>query len=358
MASCTSSGTAGPHASGSALPSLVAPGASRALVVAVERAKHPGLWLYRVGADRRAVQVATVGPPPGRFFSAYGMTLSAGSSPVLCVVWSGDEPEGDGSGQESARCYAWGDRDGFALPVEGAVSDVALRDDGRAVAWTTSVNQGDEHTSHYDLVLADLDVGRTESRVTHQRTFVTQSEELPAGATALGCADTVGLGTWAGADRLLLQAWGENDFPGELFTHTATAPAAGSTPECRVIREPGHRVADGYNFFRSVAGGDASSFLAIEGQYCEITCSDHRQPAAPRAVRVDLRSGRVLDVVASPAAGRSIQLVSGGRDGVLYASVSQRSFNGMRVYLRWPGEKHGTLITGLPADLERVVAQP
>jgi hypothetical protein len=70
-------------------------------------------------------------------------------------------------------------------------------------------------------------------------------------------------------------------------------------------------------------------------------------------VRVDLATGNVLEVIATPDVGRELISVSGGRSGVIYVTARE---NDQRVYLRLPGEKRGTRITGLPTG--EVFVQP
>lgn len=70
-------------------------------------------------------------------------------------------------------------------------------------------------------------------------------------------------------------------------------------------------------------------------------------------MRVDLTTGRVLEVVSMPLPGREVMSVSGGSRGVVYVTGKP-----LRAFLRLPGEAHGTLITGPPGDAISVVAQP
>jgi hypothetical protein len=352
LASCTS-GTTVPGAHRSATPGAAPSSATpvarvataparRSLVVAVQRSGHEGLWLYRVDAARRAHLVRQVAPPGGGGSDA-DAALSAGATPTLCVVWSDDSVRTD-----PAWCYPWG-RDGSALPVDGEAYGLALREDGEAVAWESVVNPGSESDSWDDLVVASTGSERTRYR----RHFVSQEAgSPPAGTRPLGCSDTAGRIVWAGADELLLQAWGDNDFPGQLYLHSVADGPTGSAPACREVRE---RHEPSYNYFTDVGWSDGRTFLAVEGEYCELQCPGGREPLPQRAVRVDVRTGRVTEAVATPAPGRSVTGLSGGPDGIVY-----RTYGGgeERCYLRWPGEKHGAPVTGLPSDVEQVVAQP
>lgn len=347
LASCSSS-TPEPSASAAPTPTVASPSAtlstagSRGLVLAVRRSEHEGLWLYRVDESRRARQVGSIDGPAGQ--RPEWMTLSAGTRPLVCSVWASDVDDAD-----PVWCYRVDDLRGWALPVEGEAQGVAVRPDGEAVAWEATIDPGDPDTTRDELVVASLDGERTRD----QRRFVSQDVgDPPSGTRPLGCSDTAGAISWKDEDELIVQAWGDNDFPGESVQHSVAAGPDGVEPACREIPE---RHDGTYNYFTRPVAFDGRSFLAVEGEWCEIECPHKGKPTPRRAVLVDLRTGRVLEVIATPAAGRGVTAVTGGTHGVVY--VTQGS-NDTRVYLRWPGEKHGTPVVGLPVDLDWLVAQP
>lgn len=73
-----------------------------------------------------------------------------------------------------------------------------------------------------------------------------------------------------------------------------------------------------------------------------------------------MASGRVLQILATAAKGRDLVSVSGSEAAVVYVTGVFDGDNGWtdtKAYLRLPGESRGTLITGLPADFQTVVAQ-
>ena len=336
LAGCTS-GTASPaaHVSPSAVVSPAASPPTQALVVAVTRNDHPGVWLYRVGADRVARHLSTIAPPRGRFFSTYGLSLSAGQRPDVCVIWTGDEPEGDGDGEEATYCYPASQPVGHRIPVEGQVDELALDATGTRLFWSTSDAESGATAKGF---VAAYSAGR----VSAERSF------------ALDCSNYLLAALWDGRDRLVLHCTsGDSDDPGFLALQ-GISPSLGPLTK---IPEPSH-VGAGYNTFVHPGGVSAGGVLALEGQQCDLSCPGGGTGLASRAVRLDVRTGRVLEVIATPARGRSLWNVTGGPHGFVYVTISNGPRVDMRAYVRWPGERHGTPITGLPSDVEEVVAQP
>jgi subtilisin family serine protease len=72
-------------------------------------------------------------------------------------------------------------------------------------------------------------------------------------------------------------------------------------------------------------------------------------------VHLDLASGEVLAVVATVAEGRYLVSVSGTPDAAVYVTAAEGT--DLKAYLRLRGEQRGTPITGLPGDVEDVLAQ-
>lgn len=118
----------------------------------------------------------------------------------------------------------------------------------------------------------------------------------------------------------------------------------------------------GYSDLIARTSATSTEALAVEVELCDVECEGGGRPRPSRAVRVGLPSGEILEVIATAATGRYLNRVSGGRRGVLYATEVDPVLVGggnadVRVYLRLPGEKHGVVVTGLPADVNEVVAQ-
>ena len=311
------------------------------VVVAVET--QSDVLLYRVDADRHATRVGQLQRPRGT--SPLAVTLSRGVAPDACVVWGSPGPEDNGGVfPRAVRCYPWGDLVGRTVPVHGRPGyKVALRADGGALAWTSSPSADSSESDLMDdqaLVVADYRRGAVTN--VRERLVYTGGD---AATVDVGCASFVYGVAWAG-DRLLLECSGENDYPGGLVLQGQDLLGAP-----RAVDDEDNPP---YNYDTEVVTADRGSYLAVEGEYCEIECDDHQPPEARRAVRVDLGSGR-REVIATPAMNRDLLSVSGGDRGIVYVTEGSGP---NRCYLRLPGEKHGVLITGLPADVIRVFAPP
>lgn len=86
--------------------------------------------------------------------------------------------------------------------------------------------------------------------------------------------------------------------------------------------------------------------------------ANHPEPReAARAVRVDLDSGRVRDVVAFPRQGRDVLSVSGGPHAALYVTAAVTGED-VIISVRYAGEERGAPVEGLPAQVEAAVLQP
>jgi len=325
LAGCTAgtTGAAPAPSAGASTP------AARALLVAATRETRDGIWLYRIGPDRVARHVATV-PPPEPSSRASAITMSAGTTPSMCVIWSADGPGDDRLGVHAASCY---DRledglepSGTPVPVAGQVDEIALDAEGTRLFWSTKSEDGDATGG----VVADYDDGRTSG----------------GRALDMDCSRYLLSVVWAGRDRLVLHCTsGDNDDPGFLMTHEL---GAGSWAP-----RPGHQVGEAETFVHP-GFADETSVGAFERR-CASGC-DTAMPRmlSARAVRVDLRTGRVVEVVATPAEGRHLHTLTGGAHGVVYVTEGRTD---TRVYLRWPGERRGTRVAGLPADLATLTAQ-
>lgn len=332
LASCTS-GTPKPTAHGTPTPTGAAPAASasatRSLVLAVTRRDTATVSLYRVGEARTAMRVANL-DVPGSYFTTYGITISAGQRPDVCVVWSADEPEGDGSGREAVYCYAGLSTAGVQVPIDGQPDEIALDPEATRLFWSI----GDPEADTLAGVVADYSAGH----VTRQVPF------------SMDCSRYLLAALWAGRERLVLHCTsGDSDDPGFLVTEEL---GGGSNAP-----HEGHRIGPDETFVWP-GYADETSVLALERR-CRAACgTEAPKMLSERAVRVELSTGKVLEVIATPAKGRFLNAVTGGAHGIVYVTDAEGDHRDVRVYLRWPGEKHGTLITGLPADVETVVAQP
>lgn len=313
---------------------------SPGLVVALGRGSE-GVDLYRVGTDRKATLLSTIRPPAPptgasfRLSASRRIVLSGGPTPVTCVLW--ERVDTDGVGDNRVRCYAFGDAQGFAVDDgRGVVTDLALSADGTRLAW---VSQLDEMGSEDDLVVGELEVDTVRER--RRLPTSRQSGDIPtAGCPMFGPISLA----WVDGDRLLLGCNEGDDFNGALVLQSLSRGGPGA--EVRVDQPP-------YNEMLGVVSAGPAGGLGVQGQWCEmvegVVCPDDPE----RAVRFDVVTGKVLEVIATADKGRGVQSVSGGDHGVVY--VTTNGSDG-RVYLRLPGEKHGVRVTGIVGS--EVVAQP
>jgi len=323
VAACSAGGSTSP-----------APPRTSGTVVAVSVRGDDGVRLYRVGRNRKAVLLSRVAPPrAGELASTW--TLSGGERPDLCVVWDvrSDAPGGE------LWCYPFGKPGkGIALEVGDAPERVALRPDGKALAWTTVTGeQGDVQ----DLIVADYRQGG-----------VKRARVLNKGSDkAFWYEEWVRGIAWASDHVLVLERPLQDDQPGgyELLDLNRIPPGGWGENALGVEPEPSQK---GYGYFTGVQSATVDWVLAVEGTLCDLDCAG-RPPT--RAVRVAIGSGRLLEVVATAAKGGRVSAVSGALDGIVYTTEAGRD---VRAYLRLKGEKRGLPVVGLPFGVEHVVAAP
>lgn len=270
--------------------------------------------LYRVGESRQAVWLRTI-PMPEVAKGIDDVALSGGDDPVVCVSWSTqDEADPD---VPVLQCF----------PPGGSVAGVhaqalALNPGATRVAWLFGGGDGSDQS----LSTADYAAGRV-SGVQTQLVYTTGARHAVDVGCPLGVRDL----TWAGS-KLLLECKGQNGTSGAL-----ELLASGPGPHVREVKGPGATGA----YLPQVGSADETTALGFDG--------------AGRAVRFDLATGRVLEVIATPAPSRFMISVGGGSRGVVYRTGGTRND---AVYLRFPGDKHGTRITGLPFINGTLAVQP
>ena len=303
-----------------------APHRSSAAVLAVSVHRRPVLALYRVERDRRATLLQRVQPPVAGE-RAVSWSLSGGDRPDLCVAWR------KGSAGE-LWCYPFGHPGSeVALGRPGAPTDVALRPDGRALAWT--VDSSGAAGAVQDLVTADYAKGATK----HLKVLAKGddrgfwSEEVVHGIA------------WASDHVLVLERPRDADRPGgyELLD-LLRVPAEGWGQNALSVDATAGDAARGYEYLTGVRSATIDWVLALEGG-----------TAPSRAVRAAIGDGRVLQVVGTAPRGQVVDSVSGSADGLVWTT---RAGLVERVHLRLKGQPAGGLVTGLPAALDRVVAAP
>lgn len=344
LAGCASQSESGsPDGARSATPKSDSTG----LVVAVIR-DTGALELYNIDHGRHAHLLRTLKSPLGTE-QARQVTLASGPNPRVCGIFLGQEGN-DSPGPSSIACYQ-----GTTLPTvirrsengDPATKDIdsftalSIRPDGRALVWLDSAYQ-----QQTDLFVAELDSGA----VSNARRIVT-SPETPGGRGSASQVDAEATSVaWAGS-KILMFVLDRGDAVGlRVQPVDEHAEHEGWLSSGRLVSPSD----PGFAYFDRVTSADASSALAVEGG------PSWRESRLTRAVRLDLATGRVIDVIASPAIGRGMLNVSGGDFGIVYTTgISLATgVTDERFYLKFPGDAHGQPILDLPSGTRRVVAQP
>lgn len=330
---------AGPTSVPAPVASPSAPPADPAgLLVAVRRASG-GLELHRVDRDRRTAALERVLEPPDEGADVLDVTMGSGQDPVVCATWHTGPTTVFEDKISELICYAA--RETAGRPVAGVYRPVhvALNATGDRVAWAELDEGGNQAIGAG--VLRD-------GELSGLRRFVArpgQPEEGEQAFTGTAVQDLA----WLDDDHVLLSTVVESDDGPALLRFDVTVPGA------RGWLDEGERVVSrdaGYVTFESVVTTDGTTALAV--QRGSFVADDSPPPS--RAVRVDLATGRVLQVVATAAAGRNVVGVSGGEPAVVYTTAAGFD-QPVRAYVRRAGEAKGTPITGLPADARDVLAQ-
>ena len=231
--------------------------------------------------------------------------------------------------------------------------NVAVRADGRAVAWSTFA---DETNGRIDVASLDgVQVGEV-------RSYLADPTRPEGSGEASFTGRNVGALAWLGDDELAVSQANQSDDDSGLTRFDVTpgatkgwarAPHVESSPDQASIYDV------------VVSPPVDGAVLAVDRPYWLLEEDELAKLPAPRAVRVDLRTGQVRDVVALPAGGREVTNVSGGARGVLYLTQKRdvRWDDDARdrqivVSLRYPDQERGQPLTGLPSDVLAAVLQP
>ena len=323
----------------SAAPSVAPSAAARLLAVA--RAAGP-LELYGLtGHTAVRVQTLTSPDPAARVVS---LSLSGGPSPLVCAVWDLTGPAADRRDDHRLLCYPTGAAAGVEIAEAGTdVAVVAVRPDAAALAW---VNTADNET----LTVASFEKGKANDL----RRYVADTSK-PAGSgeksfTGEGASSLA----WATPSELVISVVVESDDgpAPRRFALPASGDGGGWLKAPRVVVPATEK---GYFAYDSVVSASGPQALArMRSSWMD----EGHQP--DRAVRIDLASGAVREVLATAAEGRSITHVSGDGGTVVYrtAEPPDRAVEpdiDPKVYVRYTGDARGTQVTGLPADVAVVV---
>jgi hypothetical protein len=311
------------------------------MVIALSDSGRHHVTLYRVTQDRVAHKLRTIDAEPG-FGLVLSVTMTDAADPLTCVVHSTDTF--DGSEQRlQTRCYPLHDEHGYELPL--GQESIALSRDGRRLLSLTDVQVGDPPPPR-TLYLSRL----------HDQTS-TQVADASADNAPDPCDEVMHV-AWAGEPSVVVECTAVDYYPEHTVVQNLDAVISGQALGTGAPLHPTGPLAKGYDWFSDVTPLDATTgvgkiFLNIpchEGEPCPI-----HNPPRTKVVRLDLRTGRVLEVVGVAADVRVLGDVSGGRRGIVYET--EGNAGDKRVYVRWPGEKHGTRVSGLPSDFFQVTAQ-
>jgi hypothetical protein len=309
---------------------------SSVLLVAADPVGNAGL--YSLAPRSRHAQLVRDVDSHGDS-SITSVSLSAGPTPTICAVWNGQAEPPQGS---HLRCYAPGDSLGRIVRSENPLA-VAVRGDGRAVAWLEA-----EANSNTALVVADLagDVARVRYRAGYA------ADLPPDGGIPEGVNDV----DWLGPRTLALTDVGDSDEGKGLCVLDLDRPRERTAIGFGRCLEPSAAEARRrYDRFEHATALPPGTVLTVErGHRC---CDDPLGPPG-RAVVVRLSDGAVREVVATPASGRAVVDVTGGPRAVIYVTAGEDEAKGRIVYVRWPGEAHGAAVSGLLELTRDVAAQP
>ncbi len=306
--------TPGASATATATPVSRATGRLVAVVRPLE------LELHRVTGLSARHERELAGPDGARVLS---VSVGAGADPAVCAVWAGPRAN-------AVRCYDGGTE--TVATTGGKPLAVAVSPDGRRLAWAADDGDG------YPDVYYGTRSGSTVPDAVRVPALTPTEEEADDASIQVAAL------AWAG-DGALLVSWSyDSDVNGTVTRLDLAKPGRGWTYGAALGRERRRPIVTG-----ALSPADGTSVLAVQAGVGE------EFENGSRAVRLDLASGRVLEVVSTPLKGRNMHSVSGGAGGVLYQTVG---FDGdLKTYWRAPGERRGSPVSGLPNDMLGAVAQ-
>ena len=313
------------------------------MVIAVTHADRKQVGLYRLGEGHRATALRVI-QTPAWVSRVDGVQLDAREDPEVCLLLLGFEP--DNRARRETWCYPPGGPTGHLLPLDG-MSDQALSSDGSELVSYKLDEFGEEEPAA--LVFSQ----RSGTTFSPTYTVVLDPDQRPKECHVDGVV-------WAGGDNLVLGCLASGDDPSTYVVQSIAAIKSGATPGAGRTLRPTGPLAKGYDWFSRMTVLDDRTALATMkityhcGEMEGTVCSPNLPP--PKAVRLDLRTGEVLEVVAFAAKDRDLVDVSGGRHGLLYVTEGGSPLS-KKVYARWPGEPKSQLVTGLLAQFEAIVVQ-
>lgn len=253
----------------------------------------------------------------------------------LCASWLVGSGELSANARTQIACYPTGSSTGRVVAGPTGAVELALSEDGSRLAWA---DYGDGNNQVVEV--ARLQAGAlTERRRIPARAG--QPTSGPQSFTGFGVQDLA----WIDDRRLAISSAAESDDGPDLL-RVQTQTARGWLDDGTRVPVPDRR----FFTYESVVSADRATALAVQrGSYM-----DDDRPAA-RAVRIDLTTGRVLEVLATADTGRDVVGISGSPQAVVY--VTAPGDGPRKAYLRLAGDRRGQLIAGLPADARQVVTR-
>ncbi|MDP9165818.1 MAG: hypothetical protein M3O32_07125 [Actinomycetota bacterium] len=301
--------------------------------------------LYRIGPDRVATRCADLRPATAGYLP-WQVTLSAGSSPEVCVLWVAKPgPVPDALEYETKRelvCYRGGVGPGWVVSGTGHPVAVALSPNGRSLAWT------DSYTNGYvmDIVTASLGTDGVSNLVRIVPVDRARIDSVLREAAMLA---------WAGDRALAVSVHGQDGEHSGVYLQTLSP--AGERPgwmNGSHLVPPSPFPSRGWAY-DNVIDADQSTALAVEQRPA---WDEPPAVEGTRALRIQIPTGKVLDVVALPGPRRDVTSVSGGPTGIVYSTQPSPDVGSVdaKFYIRFPRQPVGLPILGLPADTAHVVA--
>jgi hypothetical protein len=304
-------------------------------MLAVTDLESKRVGLYHIPTRTHAARLVETLEPPSGTARALSVRLTVGAHPQAFVLWK------DSAGTVLLR-YTDDSPDGDRIALGVAPTSVAISADGRKIAWLAGKPPGYEPNP--DVFVADLS-GNGVRAVTQLRADANSAR----GGGDTQYAPSVGEMTWAGDTSLLLGLEYESGEGDKLVRVDVDQAKGAGWGERTGFMGPTHaEVTKGFELFDVTCPSEGGRALAVEGPRLHVD-------GPTRAVWLDVATGEVLGVVATPASGRSVVSVSGGSRGALYETSGPQ---GDRTYWRTGGEARGQLLVGLPPGPLEAVAQP
>lgn len=340
---CTTDGpttpAAGPGRTAEPSPSHTRP--ADALRVLVRRATTVELSEVTAGLSLKRLAVVSA---PTTGLSVDSVSASTTGDPLVCLSWSDHRAELPERGPLPAvlTCHEGDQLElAFTMPMRGHGS-VAVRADGKAIAWT----EWKKWPQYWTTTLA---LGDVEGAAVQGVQRYPGSDRCTAECFEGSSPDDL---AFAGRSSLLMDMDCEGLDRCDMRRLSLDAPtlAKGWSDGSEQVRAPSPD-----QYYGGVGAADASS--ALVGRFPHSSGGDVLEGTA--AVRIDLSSGRVTELVARADKDRWVASVSGGRKGIAYVTGGIRGTYDrvdLRFYVRLPGQARGSRLSGVPADAQAVLA--